>query len=197
MRIAAIGPGTAAELTEHGVSADLLPERFVAESLLDAFPAPATPAERVLLARAETARDVLPEGLSAAGYIVDVLPVYRTESATPSPAALEQVHAGNVDAVTFTSSSTVTNFCDLVGPLPEPGPAVVSIGPVTSATAAERGLSVTTEADPHTIDALVDAVLATLARADPSCRIRSRVGTTDIGGLSGWCSGCGTGERRR
>ncbi|MGZ8763292.1 MAG: uroporphyrinogen-III C-methyltransferase, partial [Acidimicrobiia bacterium] len=135
LRIAAIGPGTAAALVERGVHADLLPERFVAESLLDAFPPPASPGVRVLLARAETARDVLPEGLLAAGYAVDVLPLYRTETATPAAVVLEQVRAGDVDAVTFTSSSTVTNFCDLVGPLPEPGPAVVSIGPVTSATA--------------------------------------------------------------
>ncbi len=163
VRIAAIGPGTAAALADRGVGADLLPEHFVAESLLEAFPAPATPGERVLLARAETARDVLPEGLGAAGYAVDVLAVYRTETATPSPAALEQVRTGGVDAVTFTSSSTVTNFVDLVGPLPAPGPAVVSIGPITSATAVEHGLSVTTEADPHTIDALVDAILTTLA----------------------------------
>jgi uroporphyrinogen III methyltransferase/synthase len=163
LQIAAIGPGTAAALAHSGVRADLLPERFVAESLLEAFPAPSAAGERVLLARAETARDVLPEGLGAVGYTVDVLAVYRTETATPSPAALDQVRAGAVDAVTFTSSSTVTNFADLVGPLPEPGPAIVSIGPVTSATAVQLGLTVTTEADPHTIDALVDALLATLS----------------------------------
>jgi uroporphyrinogen III methyltransferase/synthase len=163
LRVAAIGPGTAAELAAHGVRPDLLPERFVAESLLEAFPPPGERGERVLLARAETARDVLPDGLAAAGYGVDVLPVYRTETATPSPDALERVRAGAVDALTFTSSSTVTNFADLVGPLPAPGPTVVSIGPVTSATAVARGLTVTTEADPHTIDGLVDALLATLA----------------------------------
>ncbi len=162
VRIAAIGPGTAAALAVRGVQADLVPERFVAESLLEAFPPPASPDERVLLARAETARDVIPEGLSAAGYAVDVLAVYRTEVATPPEALLDQVRRGDVDAVTFTSSSTVSNFCDLVGPLPEPGPAIVSIGPITSATAAERGLTVTTEADPHTVDALVDALLTTL-----------------------------------
>jgi uroporphyrinogen-III synthase len=67
-----------------------------------------------------------------------------------------------VDAITFTSSSTVTNFCDLVGDLPDPVPPVVSIGPVTSATARERGLTIAAEADPHTIDGLVDAVVATL-----------------------------------
>jgi len=160
VRVAAIGPGTAAELARHGVTPDLVPDRFVAESLLEAFP-PALTGDRVLLARAEQARDVLPEGLERLGYAVEVLPVYRTVTADVDPGDLARVREGAVDAVTFTSSSTVTNFCDLVGPLPEI-PAVVSIGPVTSATARARGLTVTTEAAPHTIDGLVAALLATL-----------------------------------
>jgi uroporphyrinogen III methyltransferase/synthase len=161
VRVAAIGPGTAAALARFGVRPDLVPERFVAESLLEAFP-PALSGERVVLARAEQARDVLPEGLERLGYAVEVLPVYRTVAATPDPADLERVRAGEVDAITFTSSSTVTNFCDLVGGLPDPAPEIVSIGPVTSDTARARGLTVTAEADPHTIDGLVTALLATL-----------------------------------
>ena len=125
---------------------------------------PATDGERVLLARAAQARDVLPDGLTERGFAVDVLAVYETVAAEPAPADLERIRAGAVDVITFTSSSTVTNFCDLVGPLPDPPPAVVSIGPVTSATAGERGLAVTTEADPHTIAGLVVAVRATLGR---------------------------------
>jgi uroporphyrinogen-III synthase len=113
----------------------------------------------LLLARAEQARDVLPEGLAARGYEVDVLPVYRTVRADPEPRHLAQVREGRVDAITFTSSSTVTNFCDVAGPLPDPQPLVVSIGPVTSATARDRGLRVDAEADPHTIDGLVAALL--------------------------------------
>ena len=171
LRIAAIGPGTAAALARRGLRADLVPERFVAESLLDAFPAPdagagaSTSKERVLLARAEVARDVLPEGLAAKGYEVDVLAVYRTETVPPDPATLARLRAGAVDAITFTSSSTVDNFCDaLGGPLGEPQPVVVSIGPVTSATARERGLRVDAEADPHTIDGLVEALVRELGR---------------------------------
>lgn len=160
-RIAAIGPGTTAALARRGITADLLPERFVAESLLDAFP-PALGGERVLLARAEVARDVLPEGLERLGYAVDILPVYRTVTAAPDREDLERVRAGDVDALTFTSSSTVDNFCDLVGALPDPLPIVVSIGPVTTGTAKARGLPVAVEADPHTIDGLVDAILAAL-----------------------------------
>ena len=155
-RVAAIGPGTANALTRHGVRADLVPERFVAESLLDAFP---DGAGRVLLARAEAARDVLPDGLGAKGYTVDVLSVYRTVTAPVDPHSVARLHAGEIDAITFTSSSTVTNFCDVVGVLPEPGPQIVSIGPVTSETARARGLRVDAEADPHTIDGLVAALV--------------------------------------
>ncbi len=166
MGIAVIGPGTAAALARRGLRADLVPSRFVAESLLEAFPAPGPggPA-RVLLARAETARDVLPEGLSAIGYEVDVLPVYRTVPAPLDRLMLDRVRAGGtVDAITFTSSSTVANFCDAVGPLSAPHPAVISIGPVTSETVRARGLEVDVEADPHTIDGVVEALLRKLAQ---------------------------------
>jgi uroporphyrinogen III methyltransferase/synthase len=162
-RIAAIGTGTADALARRGVVADLVPERFVAESLLDAFPAPTDVSERVLLARAESARDVLPDGLEHKGYRVDVLAVYRTVAASPDLDDLARVRAGDVDVITFTSSSTVTNFCDLVGDLPEPAPLVASIGPVTSEAARRRGLHVTVEADPHTIDGLLAAVVRVLS----------------------------------
>jgi uroporphyrinogen III methyltransferase/synthase len=166
VRIAAIGPGTAAALARRGLRADLVPERFVAESLLEAFP---VGSGRVLLARAEIARDVLPEGLARKGYEVETLAVYRTEPAPPDPDTLARVRAGAdtgaIDAITFTSSSTVDNFCDAVGvALPEPQPSVVSIGPVTSATARARGLRVDAEADPHTIDGLVEALVRKLAQ---------------------------------
>ena len=161
-RLAAIGPGTAAALARRGLRADLVPERFVAESLLEAFP---SGTGRVLLARAERARDVLPEGLARKGYDVEVLAVYRTEPAPVDPASLERVRTGAVDAITFTSSSTVDNFCDALGPaLPAPQPPAVSIGPVTTATARERGLRVDAEADPHTIDGLVEALVRLLGQ---------------------------------
>ncbi len=163
VRIAVIGPGTSAALARRGLRADLVPERFVAEALLAAFPAPDRAGARVLLARALAARDVLPDGLTARGFLVDVLPVYRTASATPDPANLAAVEAGEFDAVTFTSSSTVTNFCAAVSPLPDPMPLVVSIGPVTSATAVERRLTVGVEAAEHTIDSVIDALVAALS----------------------------------
>jgi uroporphyrinogen III methyltransferase/synthase len=165
VRVAAIGPGTAAALAEYRIVADLVPEAYVAESLLEAFPAPGPDDDggsgRVLVARAAVARDVLPEGLAARGWAVDVVPAYRTVPVIPGPGVRDAIAAA--DAVTFTSSSTVTNLCDALGPGAELPPVVVSIGPVTSATARRRGVEVTAEADPHTIDGLVDALVRALA----------------------------------
>ena len=162
VKIAAIGPGTAAALATHGIVADLVPERFVAESLLESFPDPSAPRARVLLARAEQARDVLPDGLAARGYKVEILPVYRTVTASPDAQALARVRVGDVSAITFTSSSTVRNFVDLVGPFACAQPLVASIGPVTSDTARDLGLRVDAEAEQHTIRGLVAAVVELL-----------------------------------
>jgi uroporphyrinogen III methyltransferase/synthase len=164
VQVAAIGPGTAEALARYRVVADLLPEAFVAESLLHAFPQPPAAGGRVLLARAAQARDVLPDGLAAHGWTVDVVAAYQTVATVPSPDLVDQV--AEADAVTFTSSSTVTNFCERFGTDRVP-PVVVSIGPVTSATARAQGLGVDAEADPHSIDGLVDAVIGAL-RATPS-----------------------------
>jgi uroporphyrinogen III methyltransferase/synthase len=164
VRIAAIGPGTAAALAEQGVRADLVPPRFVAEALVRAFPPAMPPGARLLLARAEQARDALVDGLRAKGYEVHVIPIYRTVAADPDPEVVARVRKGEVDAITFTSSSTVTNFCAVVGDLPDPQPLVASIGPVTSQTATERCLRVDVEAENHTIDGLIDALLESSAR---------------------------------
>ena len=152
-RVAAIGPGTAAALAERRVVADLVPEAFVAESLLEAFPAGPG---RVLLARAAVARDVLPDGLAAKGWDVDVVEAYRTVPAQIREEQLEALDAA--DAVTFTSSSTVARFVELVGRDRVP-PVVASIGPITSAAAAELGIVVDVEASEHSIDGLVAALV--------------------------------------
>ncbi len=154
--VAAIGPGTAAALAEGNVRADLVPERFVAESLLDAFPAPPDGGGRVLLARAAVARDTLPDGLRAAGWEVDVVEAYRTVPARPVPALLDATAAA--DIVTFTSSSTVTRYLEVAGPDRVP-PIVACIGPVTAATAREAGLTVAVEATEHTIPGLIQALI--------------------------------------
>lgn len=158
VRLAAIGPGTADVLAEHHLVCDLVPDRFVAEGLLEVFPAPSG-RKKVLLARAEVARDVLPDGLVAAGWDVDVVTAYRTQPAQVTAETAEQV--ASADAITFTSSSTVTNFVATGAPVP---PVVAAIGPVTSATAQEAGLTVTVEAGVHTLDGLVEALVQYFSR---------------------------------
>ena len=151
-RVAAIGPGTAEALAEGNITADLVPERFVAEGLLEVFP----PGDgSVLIARAAEARDVLPEGLRERGWSVDVVEAYRTVQGEASAQALAE--AGDADIVTFTSSSTVRNFLAVCGAVP---PVVACIGPVTAATAREHGLTVSIEAEVHTIDGLLAALVA-------------------------------------
>jgi uroporphyrinogen III methyltransferase / synthase len=156
-RLAAIGPGTAEALAAGNLAVDLVPERFVAESLLDAFPDPPPGGGRVLLARAAVARDVLPEGLRQRGWVLDVVDAYRTVAVALTDEQREAAAAA--DVVTFTSSSTVERFLDALGPGAVP-PAVACIGPVTATTARRHGLEVTVEADVHTIDGLVAALVA-------------------------------------
>ncbi|MGN6694508.1 MAG: uroporphyrinogen-III synthase, partial [Aquihabitans sp.] len=159
VQVAAVGAGTAAALARHGVVADLVPAAFVAEALVDAFPAPPGDGGRVLVASAAAARDVVPEGLRAAGWEVDEVDAYRTVAVTLTADLAERV--ASADAVTFASSSSVTNLVDAVGTdgVPE---VVVSIGPITSTTARELGLVVAAEAEPHTVDGLVAALVAAL-----------------------------------
>ena len=152
-RVAAIGPGTAAALAEGNVRADLVPERFVAESLLEALP---DGPGRVLLARAEVARDVLPDGLRAKGWEVDVVDAYRTVATTVTDDQRRAI--ADADIVTFTSSSTVDRYVEAVGVAPAP-PAVACIGPVTAATAREHGFHVDVEAEVHTIPGLLHALV--------------------------------------
>jgi uroporphyrinogen III methyltransferase/synthase len=155
-KVAAIGPGTADALRHFGIEPDLIPERFVAESLVEAFPAGEG---EVLLPRAAVARDVLVDGLGAKGWGVTTVQAYRTRPAEPSPSA--RAEAGKADAITFTSSSTVTNFLEVAG-LDAVPPIVVCIGPITAATAREAGLTVDVVAEEHTIDGLVQALVGAL-----------------------------------
>ena len=155
-RVAAIGPGTASALREHGVIADIVPERFVAEGLLDALAD--VPVSRALIARAVEARDVLPEALRARGAVVDVLALYETVAEALSESELAA--AREADYVTFTSSSTVRFFFDAVGPEPLARARLVSIGPVTSGALRERGLEPDVEATRHDVEGVIDALLA-------------------------------------
>ena len=157
-QVAAVGPGTADALARAGVVADLVPDRFVAEHLLAAFPAPAGPSGRVLLPRAAVARDVLPDGLRAQGWEVEVVQAYRTQPVVPSPEVLAGV--SSADAIAFASASSVAAFVDAAGAGAAP-PVVACIGPVTARAAQDRGLAPVT-AGTSTLDGLVDAVVAAL-----------------------------------
>lgn len=151
-KLAVVGPATGDALAARLLTADLVPDRFVAESLVEAFP---DGPGRVLLPQARDARDVVAEGLQAKGWNVDVVEAYATVPADP-PRTPPQA-----DVVTFTSSSTVTNFLAMGLPVP---PVVVCIGPITAATAEEAGLVVDAVAEEHTIEGLIDAVRRRLGR---------------------------------
>jgi uroporphyrinogen III methyltransferase/synthase len=158
-RIAAIGPGTAAALREHGLIADVVPERFVAEGLVEALAD--VPVSRALVARAAEARDVLPEALRERGAEVDVMPLYETVADPLSAAELEQV--ARADYVTFTSSSTVRFFFAAAGASLSELTRLASIGPVTSDTLREHGREPDVEATSHDIPGLIQALIADAA----------------------------------
>ena len=160
--MAAIGPGTARALAERGIVADVVPERFVAEALVEALAGVEVEGKRVLVARAAEARDVLPDALRERGAEVDVVSLYETVREQPDAEAIEAAQAA--DYVTFTSSSTVTNLTEALGDRFPASARIVSIGPVTSETARAAGLNVDVEAERHDIDGLVAALLEDAAK---------------------------------
>jgi uroporphyrinogen III methyltransferase/synthase len=157
--VAAIGPGTARELERHGIRPDVVPERSVAEGLVEALADVSV--ERALVARAADARDVLPDALRERGAEVDVVALYDTVAEPLDEAQRESL--ARATYVTFTSSSTVRYFVEAGGG-PLDGARVVSIGPVTSETARELGLTVDVEAARHDVDGLLEALVADAAR---------------------------------
>jgi len=172
IQIGVMGEGTRRAVEERSLTVDFVPGRFVGEAFVEEFPEK-RPGVRVLIPRAAEARELIPEQLRRHGCEVDVVPCYRTVAADTDSAELRlMLAAGAVDAVTFTSSSTVRNFVRLAG-LDDPGfrlpetVRVVSIGPVTTRTAREMGLPVHAEAEPHTIGGVVQAVLELLAPPAP------------------------------
>ena len=160
-RVAAIGPGTSRALASRGIDCDFMPDRAVAESLVEELAA--VPVKRALLARAREARDVLPDALRARGAEVEVLPVYETVIERLSPDQVAEV--AGADFITFTSASTVRNFLESVGGAEvwsaSSGrrPALVSIGPVTSDELRAHGLEPDVEAKEHDIEGVVAAIV--------------------------------------
>jgi uroporphyrinogen III methyltransferase/synthase len=165
VRIAAIGPATAQRVKDFHLHVDLQPEEFVAEAVVREFKKQGSiENERILVVRAEKARDVLPKELSAAGAIVDEAFAYRTVPETrDTSGAQRQLAQGGADLITFTSSSTVENFLALGLPWPK-GMRIASIGPITSKTVRDQGLEVDVEARRHDIDGLVKAIRELFAR---------------------------------
>jgi uroporphyrinogen III methyltransferase/synthase len=163
-RIAAIGAGTAAKIREYRFAVDLIPERFVAEGLIDAFKKESVENLTMLWVKAEESREVVGEGLAALGAIVDECIAYRTVPETEDPtgakAKLAEVGA---DLITFTSGSTVDHFFALGLDWPEACVAG-SIGPVTSSTLRKHGMPPAFEANPHDIPGLVKAILKHFGR---------------------------------
>ena len=170
--VCAIGPATAAALCERGVRADLVPEEFKAEGLVDAIGDRLLPGARVLLARAAEAREVLPEELIRRGAQVDVVPAYRTiKAASNADEVRGLLEEGRIHAVTFTSSSTVKHFLDLVGGDGGAllrGVVVASIGPITAETAARQGIASHIVPESYTIPALADALVRYFQAARPT-----------------------------
>jgi len=163
-RIAAIGSATADMLKQRGLVPALVPEEFVAESLLEALAERSDgmlAGSRVLIPGAAEARDVLTKGLRDRGATVENIPVYRTVPVQDDfEDLIAQIGAGRIDAVTFMSSSTVKSFVQLVGRETATSGrfATVTIGPITAATARELGLRDVLEATPHTVPGLVDCL---------------------------------------
>lgn len=164
IRIAVVGSATARCLARYGLSADVVPDDFRAEGLVDALVAAGVgDGTRVLFPRAAKGRDIIPAQLGSLGAVVDLVTVYRTVPATADPATIERLRDG-VDAVTFTSPSTVRNFLafldaagidasDFMSTV-----AAASIGPVTSEALRQRGCRVACEAAEYTVQGLATAL---------------------------------------
>jgi len=161
LKIAVVGEATAQAARKAGFTLDLIPENYVAESLVEELVEQAF-GQRMLLARAAVARDVIPDALRAAGAEVDVVDAYRNAMPENAPEALRQALDAGIDAATFTSSSSVSHLAEAIRAAgldwPLAGVAAVSIGPITSKTLRELGWEPAAEADPYDIQGLMAAV---------------------------------------
>jgi uroporphyrinogen III methyltransferase/synthase len=163
-RICAIGPATKAAVEALHLKVDLMPAEYVAESLVKAFAKEDLQFRRILLPHAAVARDLVPRELSRRGAQVDVVEAYRTVAPSDIAERARMVLDKKPHWITFTSSSTVTNFIAAAGREALDGTKIASIGPITSATLREHGVEPAVEAQPHTIGGLVDAISAAASR---------------------------------
>jgi uroporphyrinogen-III synthase/uroporphyrinogen III methyltransferase/synthase len=168
LKVAAVGAATAAEARNAGFSVAVVPENYVAESLIESLSGQVT-GKRIVLVRATVARDVIPDALREAGAALDVVDAYQNRMPAGAPAQLKQALAAGIDAVTFTSSSSVKHLCDAAGAaglsFPFAGVAAVSIGPITSKTLRDTGWEPAIEAACSDVPGLIEAVVRLLGQS--------------------------------
>ena len=173
LRVVAIGPATAMAIQSEGLSVSIVPEKYVAESVVEALRGKISQWSRVLLVRAKVARDLLPRELENMGARVDVIEAYETRVPEGAKEKLEKLFtdpAFRPHVITFTSSSTANNFLTLLGDHARDfleGVHLASIGPVTTETLNQAGFSPAIEADEYTMNGLVEAIREYVSRTDP------------------------------
>jgi len=162
IKICCIGPATARQIEDRGIRVDLVPGEYIAEGILKSFAGMDLQGQRILIPRALKARDILPEGLKKQGAEVDVVTTYQTvNSGRKKEELAELIDAGDVDVITFTSSSTVTNFAEIMGKdyvLPS-HVRIACIGPVTAATARKAGFPIDISQEEYTMEGLVQSLV--------------------------------------
>jgi uroporphyrinogen-III synthase len=167
LKVAAIGEGTAEEARKAGFRITFIPVTSVAESLVEGLVGDAA-GQRILLARAEVARDLIPDALRDMGAQVDVVDAYRNVVPGGVPQQLQMALVRGIDAATFTSSSSVTHLAEAARqatiPWPFAGVPAVSIGPITSGTLRDLGWEPSIEANPSDIPGLISAVVQLFQR---------------------------------
>ena len=163
-KVAAIGSQTAGRLKSYGIVADIVPAEFRAEGIIEALASYIAPGMKVLIPRALVARDILPEKLTELGAAVNVVPAYQTVTGdTDGQALAAKLAAGEIELVTFTSSSTVTNLLTLLGENGAQlvaGAKVACIGPITAGTCLQHGIKPDIIAEEYTIKGLIAAITA-------------------------------------
>jgi uroporphyrinogen III methyltransferase / synthase len=162
IKICCIGPATAGQIEARGLKVDLVPEKFIAEGILQSFSAQNLQGQKILLPRAAEARDVLPAGLEKMGAAVDIVTAYETvNSGKKKEELLKLLEDDQIDVITFTSSSTVTNFLQIMGKdfVCPSKIKIACIGPVTEATARKAGLNVDIRQEEYTMDGLVQGLV--------------------------------------
>jgi len=167
VKICAIGPATRAAVEALHLKVDLMPQEYVAESLVAAFTDEHLNGRRILLPRAAVARDLVPKELERRGASVEVVEAYRTVAPAGLAEHAAEVFARKPDWITFGSSSAVKNLVHSAGPVALHDIGIASIGPVTSATVRECGLEVDAEAKPYTMEGLIAALVQAHTKAAP------------------------------